>query len=55
MDNSVWEHATDKTLESYLSLEPLILVALHREPELTILAFSVNDPLPDLPNYTRNE
>ena len=27
---------------------------LHWEPQLTILAFSVNDPLPDLPKFLRN-
>ena len=28
---------------------------LHWEPQLTILAFSEKDPLPDLPKFLRNE
>ena len=36
------------------SLEPVLSSALHREPLSTILAFSVNDPLPDLPKFLRN-
>ena len=34
-----------------LTLQPVLSSALHWEPLSTILAFSVNDPLPDLPNF----
>ena len=42
MDNSVWEHATEKRWRSYWSLEPVLSGALHMEPLSTILVFSVN-------------
>ena len=33
------------------SLQPVLSRVLHWEPLSTILAFSVNDPLPDPPNF----
>ena len=56
MSEYVWvcEHATEMTSGSYRSLEHVLSRGLHWEPQLTILAFSVNDPLPDLPKFLRN-
>ena len=54
MDNSVYEHATEMRYGSYWSLDHVLSRQLRWEPQLTILAFSVNDPLPDLPKFLRN-
>ena len=54
MDNSVLEHATEMRSGSYWSLEHVLSRRLLWEPILTILAFSVNEPLPDLPKFLRS-
>ena len=54
MGDSVYEHATENRKGSYWGLEPVFSGPLHMEPLSTILAFSENDPLPDLPNFSRN-
>ena len=54
MYNLVWEHSTEKRQSSDSSLRPVLSSALHWEPLSTILAFSVNDPLRDLPNIPGN-
>ena len=45
------EHSTEKKQGSDSSLQPVLSNALHWEPLSTIFVFSVNDHLPDLPNF----
>ena len=52
--NLVSEHSTEKRQGSDTNLQPVLSSVLHWEPFSTILAFSVNDPLPDLPNFPGN-
>ena len=52
MDNSVLEHAAEMRYGSHWSFEHVLSRELHWEPQLTILAFSVNNPLPDLPSLS---
>ena len=54
MDNSVLEQATEMREGLYRSLEHVLSCGLHWEPQLTILAFAGNGPLPDLPMFLRN-
>ena len=54
MDNSIQEHATEMRLWSYWILEHVLSRGLHREPQLTIFAFSANDTLHDLSKFLRN-
>ena len=44
----------EKRQASVSSLQPVLSSALHWELLSTILAFLVNDPLPDLPNFPGN-
>ena len=48
------QHSTEKRQGSDSSLQPVLSSALYWEPLSSILAFSVNDPLRDLPNFPRN-
>ena len=54
MGNALLEHAFPTRRASDLSLEHVLSRRQHWEPQLTILAFSVNDCLPDLPKFLRN-
>ena len=53
-DNSVQEHTTEMRSGSYWSFENVLSRAIQMEPLLATVAFSANDPLPDLPNFLRN-
>ena len=53
MDNSVWEHATEKRWGSHWSLEPVLSGALHMEPLSKILFCLVNDPLHVIPTFSQ--
>ena len=54
MEDPVEEHATEMRKGAYRSLEHVLLRGLLWEPQITILALSVNDQLPDLPKFIRN-